>query len=83
VIPRRISGSTHALGAPKDWDNAVDGNCCTLHVRWVQEGGHMCAQSAWEPTPAELAMLNNGGSVVLSIVGGQPPVMLSVEESAA
>jgi len=79
MIPRRISGFTHALVAPTGWNEATDGNCCTLHVRMVQEGGHVAAQSAWEPTPEELAMLNAGGSVILSVVGGQPPVMLSVE----
>ena len=35
--------------------------------------------SAWEPTPAELAVLVAGGHVVLSVVGGQPPVSLDVE----
>jgi hypothetical protein len=35
--------------------------------------------SAWEPTPAELAILKAGGHVVLTVFGGQPPVMLTVE----
>ena len=39
----------------------------------------MQCQSAWEPTPRELAILNAGGSVILSIIGGQPPVMLGAE----
>lgn len=37
--------------------------------------------SAWEPTPAELEMLNAGGSVVLRVVGWQVPVALYVEPS--
>jgi hypothetical protein len=33
--------------------------------------------SCWEPTPAELEALNNGGKVYLRIVGtGHPPVMV-------
>ena len=31
-------------------------------------------ESAWEPTPDELALLNAGGTVVLRIIGWQPPV---------
>lgn len=79
MIPRRIVGSTHALGAPEAWKVETHGICSTLHVRCEYDRGLMTVQSAWEPTPDELAALNAGGSVVLSIVGGMPPVMLSVE----
>ncbi len=75
MIPKRISGATHRLGKPNDWDAEENGDCVHLLVR-IEDG---CVCSAWEPTPDELAMLNAGGSVILSIVGGQPPVMLSVE----
>jgi hypothetical protein len=50
--------------------------CGRLHVRVLP--GKVC-ESAWEPTPDELAALHAGGSVILSVVGGQPPVMLSVQ----
>lgn len=79
MIPRRISGHTHALAAPAGWNEARDGNCATLHVRMIRDGDSVLAQSAWEPTPAELAALNAGGSVILNVVGGQPPVMITVE----
>ena len=75
MLPLRISGATHFLGAPKGWEPEKDGRCSHLAVRRVDE----VWQSAWEPTPAELAVLNAGGSVILSIVGGQPPVALAVE----
>lgn len=75
MIPVRIAGTTHTMKAPKNWDEQKDGKCVDLHVR-VEDG---CCLSAWEPTPAELEMLNRGGKVVLSVVGGQPPVWLSVE----
>ena len=76
MIPKRISGTTNYMGAPKGWEPEKDGNCIHLAVR-VVEGNIF--QSAWEPSPDELAALNAGGSIVLSIVGGQPPVMLMVE----
>lgn len=75
MIPARISGATHHLGAPKGW-KPEDGNCCHLAVRVVD--GNVW-QSAWEPTPAEIAAISAGAKIVLSVVGGQPPVMLSVE----
>lgn len=75
MIAKRITSATHYLGAPKGWEPEKDGDCHHLAVRI--EGNVFL--SAWEPTPDELAALNAGGSVILSIVGGQPPVMLSVE----
>ena len=75
MIPKRISGATHNLGPPKGWDAERDGKCGHLTVR--VEGN--LYSSAWEPTPDELVTLLNGGSIVLSVVGDQPPVMLSVE----
>lgn len=75
MISKHISGATHRLGAPKDWDKEANGKCGRLSVR-VVDG---VFSSAWEPTPAELEMLNAGASVVLHVVGGQPPVALTVE----
>lgn len=76
MIPRRISRATHYLGAPQGWAPAKDGHCSHLAVR---ASGDVC-ESAWEPTPAELAALNAGASVILRVVGGQPPVALYVEQ---
>lgn len=75
MIPRHIYGATHRLGAPKDWDASERGKCSRLMVRI---DGDVYA-SAWEPTPEELQLLNAGASVVLHVVGGQPPVALTVE----
>ena len=37
-------------------------------------------ESAWEPTPEELAVLRAGGRVVLRVLGrGHPPVWIGVE----
>ncbi len=75
MIPKRISGATHYLGAPKGWKPETDGNCEHLAVRF--DG--TISESAWEPTPAELAALNAGASVVLRVAGGQPPAMIYVD----
>lgn len=76
MIVARIRGATAVLGTPKEWDKDRHGNCTSFPVR-IADG--VC-QSAWEPTPEELRMLNAGGFVVLSVVGGRlPPVMLTVE----
>jgi hypothetical protein len=69
MIPRRITGATHLMLAPKDWNADEHGKCLDLAIRMV---GGVC-ESAWEPTPAELAALNAGGSIILRVVGGQPP----------
>jgi len=79
VIPRRIEGANRRLTAPADWNEAEQGKCFDLHVRLSLAGGVPIAESAWEPTPEELAILNAGGSIVLRVVGGQPPVWLSAE----
>lgn len=74
MFSKRISGATHTLGAPKGWSQS-DGRCANLTVRVADD----CWESAWEPTPAELAALNEGGHVILCVKGGQPPVMLYAE----
>lgn len=73
MIPNRIEGATHRLGKPQGWDDE-EGTCVHL---WIRQEGGVCV-SSWEPTPAELKLLNAGGSIRLSIVGSQPPVMLDV-----
>lgn len=73
MIPNRIEDATHRLGKPEGWDDEDD-NVAHLWIR--QEDGIF--MSSWEPTPAELEVLKAGGSIRLSIVGGQPPVMLDV-----
>ena len=78
MIPKRIAAATHRLGAPDGWRKEI-ASCARLWVRKVEEDGFAVYESAWEPTPDELAALLAGGSVVLRVAGGQPPVMLYVE----
>lgn len=75
MIPARISGCTRALGAPVGWTPETSGPCCGLPIRDEVNGDMPYMTSAWEPTPAELVALNNGGKVYLRVVGtGHPPV---------
>ena len=73
MIPLRHENATHVMTAPAGCPEVRD-----LHVA-VIDG---CCVSRWEPTPAELAILNAGGSVELWVMGQQPPVMLSVAAHA-
>lgn len=86
MISRRISGFTRLLGAPIGW-RKDDPAVAQLAVRVSDlnrldplRGEMLVYATAWEPTPAELAALNAGGSIILNIVGGQPPVSLHVED---
>lgn len=83
MIPRRILNAVHWLGAPLGWKPDSDGDCGHLAIRTSgdpRHGNGWC-ESAWEPTPAELAQLNAGGSIILRVVGWQPPVALYVERA--
>lgn len=80
MLKQVIEGWTHNPGAPKGWDPIRDGECGTLPIRLVQLSREQFAcESSWQPTPAELEMLNAGGNVILRIVGWQVPVALYVE----
>ena len=68
MIALRIEGWTNRMVAPPEAPEVAD-----LYIRRVDG----CCVSRWEPTPAELEMLNAGGSVELWVMGQQPPVMLT------
>ena len=74
MIPLRIKGATHIMGPPRDCDEV---NIVSLHIIRTNDN---CFVSRWEPTPKELDMLNNGGSVELWVLGSQPPVDIQVAE---
>lgn len=79
-VPTR--DATHNFQKPLEWGtDPTDGECGELSVR-VQHyngGNRMEFVSTWQPSQAELVMLNNGGVAVLSIIGVQAPVAISVE----
>ncbi len=74
MIPLRIEGADRIMRPPP----GKEGEVRDLHIA-VIDG---CCVSRWEPTPDELATLNSGGSVELWVMGGQPPVMLTVKPHA-
>jgi hypothetical protein len=78
-----IKGATHNPGAPRSW-TPENGPCGALPIRFQRDsyGNDECV-SAWKPTAKELEMLNNGGFVILSVVGWQVPVSLYVENKEA
>lgn len=72
-----IEGATNNPGAPEGMEGAVG----TLPVRVVQDGDTLMCQSAWKPSLEEIGVLLNGGYVLLTVVGWQVPVSLSVVDS--
>lgn len=71
MIPLKHEHATSKMVGPPDRDDIRP-----LYVAEI-EG---CFVSRWEPTPEELTVLNNGGSVELWVMGSQPPVMLTVSD---
>lgn len=69
--------ANHHMGAPKGWDPETQGECGVLPVQVTEDG--RCI-SIWMPDPEERAKIARGHPIALSIVGGQPPVLLSVSE---
>jgi hypothetical protein len=71
-----IEGATNNPGAP----SGMEETCGRLPIRVVRDADGVVCQSAWKPTPEELAVLTDGGYVVLHVVGWQPPVALGVTD---
>jgi hypothetical protein len=68
-----------SLGAPPGWDHQAL-PCGALPIRRGIDRGMRTVTSFWQPTPDELALLNAGGVVALTVLGvTMPPVMLGVE----
>lgn len=79
MIIQRIDGTTRVLGKSQGYLGLplrdVTVNCSV-------NGEVPAMETAWEPTPDELARLNAGASVILRIIGNaHPPVMLMVGPS--
>lgn len=71
-----IEGATNNPGAPA----GMEGTCGRLPIRVDRDEDGVRCLSAWKPTPEELAILTDGGYVVLHVVGWQPPVALTVTD---
>lgn len=67
------------LGAPAGWVQS-DVPCGALPITRTVVDGVAVVISYWKPTAEELALLNAGAPVALSIVGtSMPPVALDVD----
>lgn len=67
------------LGAPKGWDQS-ELPCSALPITRVKFGELDAVVSYWRPSESELAILNSGGSVEISILGRTiPPIMVGVD----
>lgn len=72
--------NNRVLGAPEGWDQSKM-ECEAIGITDREVLGMKCVVSFWQPSPSELARLNSGHAVTLSIVGNtMPPVCVSVEE---
>lgn len=71
---RKHAACTTVIGAPSDMQ---DGSCAGLPVAYTQDQYGTWANSFWKPADEELAVLNQGGSVVLQVRAGgrQHPVV--------
>lgn len=79
MTPIPFPAATHVFKAPSQWDSEQHGPCVDLHVM-VTDGVYT---SAWKPSTDELMTLNEGGLIYLSVIGGQPPVAISVGQNEA
>lgn len=72
------SSNNGVLGAPAGWDQDAL-SVGALPVTHLLHGDVPSVASFWQPDAAELAALNAGGVVMLSVDGQtQPPVLLQV-----
>lgn len=80
MIPTKTRDAKHAFTPPANWDEETMGPCGVLSVRVQEEqGGVTECVSTWKPTLEEIGMLQEGGEVILTVVGRQPAVSLHVE----
>lgn len=64
------------IGAPRDWDQILDGECGSIFVTdsvEVQSGMNIM-YSVYKPTDEEIEALRNGGLIRLGIMGKSHPV---------
>lgn len=75
--PGHIAGTTRSLRAPENWSRENNGPCSSLPIRDGERRGLPHMESAWFPTPEEIAAIVAGAPVILRIVGtAHPPVAL-------
>lgn len=71
MIPCMVRGATRVLGKSQGY--------LGLPVRDEKADGVSSMTTAWEPTPAEIAAIQAGAKIEVTILGnGHPPIMLGV-----
>lgn len=75
--PIQHPSNNKVLGAPKGWDQGGL-PCSALAVTTFTHAGFDGLASFWKPSAQELAELNAGGTVMLTVFGqGMPPVSVA------
>lgn len=75
--PIKHPSNTRELGAPKDWNETLPVESLGITDQLIS--GVPCVWSFWTPDADELAAINAGNPVILSIVGTtMPPALLLV-----
>ena len=69
--PMFFVGHNHVFSPPQNWNTAEKGDCHPLPVMVDAEG----LTSVWKPSADELATLNAGGGIMISMTTHQQPVM--------
>lgn len=69
--PGKLEGANLSLGAPENWNAEKFGECVALPV--LDNG--VTLQSIWIPDAEELAALNAGQPVLLTIYGRNHPAI--------
>jgi hypothetical protein len=81
--PINFKGTTHYLGAPKDWNRDTQGECISLPVEITPtDDGQYAAfcTSVWQPDEKERKLIAAGMPVALRVWGGQPAVALYIAD---
>ncbi len=71
----KFSQANRRFLPPDGWNEEVDGPCGDL---WAYQDDNSIS-SVWKPNAEELAALNDGGAIILTIIqSSQPPVSMRV-----
>jgi hypothetical protein len=82
LISLHIAGATRVIGKSQGYNGLAVRD--VLMDEKVNGSNTPAMLTAWEPTPDELARLNQGAPIILSLLGAaHPPVLLAVGEVPA
>lgn len=81
MLIKVIEGFQRIWGAPSNWTPETQGHCGGLPAKITETAAGYMWESAWEPTPEELKLLNEGGTIHLFVGANiHPVVAMSVEK---